>query len=424
MPQSRSRRTRNQSAAARRQQRRRRYDESRALRQGTVAGANAKLTPADRANMRAAADAELQGDPVTALRHYEMIALFAGSLHHRRLRLLAELAEDAPGWLWSRWLSVQARRPLWTGNDATAPNPALETTFKVAYPHGLDPTRMGDLSPEAFVASLYERDWVTRQLIVYEYGGLRHLVEDLAGPRLLEHADQTSAWASARLGCYRLDSDSDDNRPLQLTDLADGQRVEVLDLGLAEQHEPGTHFLGRLVPTATPPGLMFEWRPLPVDPATALQVAAHPANWLEVIAEQAASGALPRMFSYLDDDTSMAFDAPDRPWLGLLEEEDIDKLPAVGGLIDYEDVALAVLPKVLRVAEHAPEHLGAIRHFAEALLLEPGMCEEAGAHFGGLRHAMAWSMLAGVLREPARSRCLGLVRVRHDRSSTAGAEPA
>ena len=374
--------------------------------------------------MRAAADAELKGDPVTALRHYESIACFAGSLHHRRLRLLAELGDEAPGWLWARWLTVQARRPLWTGSESTGPNPALETALKVAYPHGIDLSRGDGLSPDVFLASMYQRDWVTRQLTVYEYGGLRHLVEDLAGPRLLEHADHPAAWVSAPMGGYRLDSESDSGGLLVLTDLADGQPVEILDLGLAAEHEPGTHFLGRLVPTTTQPGRMFEWRPLQVDPTTARRVAAHPATWLEIIAEQAATGALPMMFSYQDDDTSMAFDGLDRSWLGLLETEDIDRLPTTDGLIDYEDVALAVLPKVLRVAEHCPEHLGAVRHYAEALLLEPGVHEQAREHFGGFRHVLAWSTLADVLREPARSRCLDLARVRRDRSSPAGAESA
>jgi hypothetical protein len=104
----------------------------------------------------------------------------------------------------------------------------------------------------------------------------------------------------------------------------------------------------------------------------------------------------------------MAFDAPERSWLGLLETDDIDRLPTSDGLIDYEDVALAVLPKVLRIAEHVPEHLGMVRHFAEALLLEPGLLEGARERFGGFRHAVAWRMLSGVLREPARSRCLDL----------------
>ena len=374
--------------------------------------------------MRAAADAELQGDPVTALRHYETIACFAGSLHHRRLRLLAELGDDSPGWLWSRWLTVQARRPLWTGSESTAPDPALGTALKVAYPHGIDLTRGDDLSLDVFLASFYERDWVTRQLIVYEYDGLRHLVEDVAGRRLLEDADHPAAWAAAPMGGYRLESDSASGGSLELTDLANGQPVEILDLGLAAEHEPGTHFLGRLVPTTTPPGRMFEWRPLQVDPTTARRVAAHPATWLGVVAEQAATGALPMMFSYLDDDTSMAFDGPDRAWLGLLETDDIDRLPTTDGLIDYEDVALAVLPKVLRIAEHSPEHLVLVRHFAEALLLEPGVCEEAREHLGGFRYVLAWRTLAGVLREPARSRCLDLARTRRDRSSAAGAESA
>ena len=122
-----------------------------------------------------------------------------------------------------------------------------------------------------------------------------------------------------------------------------------------------------------------------------------------------------RRVSDLDDDTPMAFDVADRSWLGLLETD---------GLIDYEDVALAVLPKVLRVAEHSREHLGMVRHFAEELLLEPGVCEEARQHFSGFRHVLAWRTLASVLREPARSRCLDLARIRPDRSSPAEAQSA
>jgi hypothetical protein len=424
MPQSRSRRTRNQSANARRQQRRRRYDETRALQRGSIAAANELLTRGDRENMRAAADAELQGDPATALRHYESIQCFTDSIHHHRLRLLAELGDGAPGWLWARWLTVQARRPLWTGSESTGPDPALETALKVAYPHGIDLSRGDGMSLQAFLASFYERDWVTRQLIVYEEGGLRRLVEDLAGSRLLEGADHPAAWVAAPMGGYRLDSDSDTGGMLTLTDLADGQPVEILDLGLAMEHEPGTHFLGRLVPTTTSPGRMFEWRPLPVDRTTARKVAADSSSWLDIVAEQAANGALPLMFSYLEDDTSMAFDTAARCWLGLMDVEDVDALPTTDGLIDYEDAALAVLPKLLRIVEHAPEHLVAVRHFAEALLLEPGVCEKAAERFGGFRHVLAWRTLATVLREPARGRCLELARDRRNRPSPAGAESA
>ncbi len=415
MPQSRSRRPRNPSSAARRRQRRRRYDEARTLQRSTAGEVAATLTDAHRASMRAAADAELRGDPAAALAHYEAVPMIADSLHHQRLRLLAELGEDAPGWLWSRWLTVQARRPLWTGSASTAPDPALRTTLEVAYPHGFDPDPMEDFSPDVFLAMLYERDWVLRQLNVYEDGRLRDVVEHLAAPRLLERADHVAAWPDVPVGGYRLDSDAGEH--LRLTDLGSGERLDVLDLGLAFEHWPGSHFLGRVVPTDVAPGRMFEWRPLPVDEGTARRVADRPDAWLRTLAERARE-ALPPMFSYVED-TSMMSDLPVRSWLELLEHKDIDDLPAPDGLIDYHDVALAVTPKLLRVAEHVPERVECTRHLAEALVLEPGLYDALRARFGGRRWARAWWTLAGAVREPARGRCLRLAGTRYD---DAGAE--
>ena len=419
MPKSRSRRTRTTSPASRRQQRRRRYDEAPALRQRTMP-ASSLLAEPDWASIRAAADAELSGDPAAALRYYERVDSFHDSPHHRRLRQLADLGDQAPGWLWSRWMTVQARRPLWTGSASGERCSELETALRVAYPHGIDTRRMEDMSLPVFVASLHERDWVTRQLIVYEAGGLRHLVEQRASPRLLEGADQPAAWASAPMGGYRLDSD--DQEHLRMTDLSSGASVEILDLGLAEEHAPGAHLLGRLVPTATAPGRMFEWRPLPVDEQTAARVAADPAGWLDVVAERAACGALPMMFSYVGD-TLMSADLPARYWLGLLEPDDVDRLPADDGLIDYADVHALVLPKLLKVAEHAPQHLPLMRHFAETLLLEPGVHELARARFTGYRRAVAWWAIAGVVREPARGRCLELAALRRGGAAGGSAEP-
>jgi hypothetical protein len=354
--------------------------------------------------MQAAADAELRGDPAAALRHYEAISMFSDSLHHQRLRQLVELGDQAPAWLWSRWLTVQARRPLWSGSDSSEPDPALPVALEVAYPEGIDLTKIEDVSMDVFVVSLYERDWVLRQLIVFEEGRLRELVDGIASPYLIDRADHVEDWASAAMGGFRLDSD--EGGELQLTDLADGTRVDVLDLGLATEHWPGTHFLGRLVPTSVAPGLMFEWRPLPVDEETAQMVARCPDQWLATVASAARNGKLPLMFSYLED-SAMTSDLPVRSWMGLVDHEDIADLPTSDGLIDYDDVAMVVLGKLLAVmAGGGRPGLEAARHFAEALLLEPGLSDRIQEEFGRARFALAWRVLAGIVREPARSRCL------------------
>lgn len=409
MPKSRTRRPRNQRRHSTKS-RRRRYDEARAVRRGSVGDALGQLTPTHRANMRAAADAELRGDAAAALDHYEAIPMFIGSVHHGRLRQLAELSDEAPGWLLSRWLTVQARRPLWSGARSDGPDPALSTTLRVAYPHGVEAARMEDFSPETFLATLCERDWVLRQLVVFERGGLRGLVDGLASRELLARADHAEAWPDATMGGYRFDSD--DHGELQLTDLADGARVDVLDLGLAAEHWPGTHFLGRLVPTSAGPGRMFEWRPLPVDEGTARLVAERPDAWLSTVAARARDETLPCMFSY-QEDSSMTSDLPVRSWLGLLDPEEVAELPMTDGLIDFEDVALFVLGKVLRLLRSDAPELIVVRHFAEALLLEPGLSTRIRERFGRPRFAPAWAVLAGIVREPARSRCLRLA-VRED----------
>src|SRR5262249_47294795 len=156
------------------------------------------LKSEQREAMRAAADAELRGDPAEALRHYQAFPAFPGSLHHGRLTQLVELGDETPGWLWSRWLTVQPRRPMWTGSRAGhVPNPALVTTIQTAYPHGVPEGLQEDMSPEFFVISLQERDWLLRQLVVYENGGLRELVEKLAAPELVDRADHVREWVDA-----------------------------------------------------------------------------------------------------------------------------------------------------------------------------------------------------------------------------------
>lgn len=407
MPKSRGRRPRQHSADVQRRQRRQQYDEAQALRRGTASDAVARLSPVHRFHMRATADAELRGDPAEALRHYAAIPMFSASLHLDRLRQLVEFGEDAPGWVWSRWLTVQTRRPLWTGSTSAAgPDPALLATLEAVYPDGIDPSYLEDTSLEVFLTFLHERDWVLRQLAVYEHAGLRELVEQFAGPRLLERADRAQEWVEAPMGAYRLDSDENGDAGLWLTDLGTGRRVEVLDLGLATEHSPGTHLLGRLVPITQPPHRMFEWRPLSVDPDTARAVADRPAEWLSTLATRAHAGLLPPMFSYRDDDDSMLSDLPSRCWLGLLDPADVSRLPAPDGLIDYDDAAMFVLGKLLRAVPKVPLGIAAARDIAEALLVEPGLHARIRREFGSRRFAPAWRLLAGIVRDPARSRCL------------------
>lgn len=354
--------------------------------------------------MRGAADAEARGDVEEALRIYSEIDFFDGNAHSSLLAQLADLGADAPGWVWSRWVTIQARRPLWSDSPrSNEPDPNLIRAVEIAYPHGVDNDRMGGMSMQTFVALLYERDWILRQLIVYEDGSLRDFVQHRAGEQLLARADRVGAWADAPMGGYRLESDVGGS--LQLTDLASGERVDVLDLGLAFQHLPGQHLLGRLVPTVAGPGLMFEWRPLPVDAVTADLVARDPEGWVDIVAKRARSEDLPSMFSLLDDDYDLVTDLPAFPWMALLEPSDVDRLPHVDGVISQDDVALLVLARLLGGAGTVGPQIAVARHIIWSLLLQPGMDATVREEFTGPEYARAWRILAGVVSEPVRGRC-------------------
>lgn len=405
MPNSRSRHSRNRSDAARRRARAGRYHESR--REAATASIDeiaSRFGETNWNNLRACADAEARGDIQEALRLYSRISLVEESVHRGRLEVLAELGDDAPAWLWSRWMTLQVRRPLWSGQEEKSDgDPTMVRLLQIAYPHGFETERMDGVSLELFISFLHERDWVLRQLVVYEEGGLRDFVRSRAGSSLLARADRPADWVEASMGGYRLESDVDGC--VQLTDLGTGDVLDVLDLGLAFQHWPGQHFLGRLVPTSAAPGLMFEWRPLPVDSGTAELVAVDPGRWVQIVADRALSGELPSMFSLLDDDTDMVSDLPAHSWLAFLEPHHIDDLPQVDGVISLGDVVLMVLDRLLRAALAAGPGIDAARHMTWTLLLHPGVDEAARELFTQPHQARAWRVLAGTVPEPVRGRC-------------------
>jgi hypothetical protein len=353
--------------------------------------------------MRACADAELRGDPIAAWHHYRQIERFDESLHGERLRLLVELGDEAPGWLWTRWMTIQVRRPLWSGApDGSKPSPELVRAVEIAYPRGADTDRMDGMSMPMFVASLHERDWLVRQLTVYESGAMRRLTYELAGERLLAHADQPGAWATAPMGGFRLLGDA--KGVLRVMDLGSDAEIDLLDLGLGTEHWPGQHFLGRVVPTRVGPGRMFEWRPLPVGKVTARRVAADPDRWLEILAERSRTGTLPSMWSHVGDEEMVA-DLPVHSWLGLLDHHDIGDLPRRDGLISWDDVAAFALQRLVAMAVHPAMPAAALRHLGRTLLLRPGTDEVVRATLTGRDQEAAWLVLARVLGDPVARRC-------------------
>ena len=277
-----------------------------------------QMTPTHYQAVLDAADAELRGDAATALRRHRSVPMFARSNHGDRLELLAALGDEAPGWLISRWLTVQSRRRMWTGSRPQRVQ------------SGAAPRHPGHLSPRRPVRA-------DRVRVSGAGGGLRQRTRLGGAPgRRVRAAQPSSPWfvttrppswchepTGSRTGAGRRWADTAceaggaEAGALRLVDLAADEDLEVLDLGLAEHLEPGQHLLGRIVPTGAGPGRMFDWRPLPIDRVTATAVARNPPQWLPILATRAAAGRVPAGFSYLSD-SSITADLPRSAWVNLL----------------------------------------------------------------------------------------------------------
>lgn len=134
--------------------------------------------------------------------------------------------------------------------------------------------------------------WVTAQLLLFEFHGLRDFLDVKATLELTAKADAMRPWCTSSVGGYRL-IDAD-NAVLELMDLADGSRVDVLNTGAGNGLGPGAACIGRVVPISTSPGLMFESQPLAVDGQTALDVAlADGHEWLTAVYGAVLAGRLP-----------------------------------------------------------------------------------------------------------------------------------
>jgi hypothetical protein len=354
--------------------------------------------------LAATSEAEAAGDPVEALRSHASFPPFADSPHSHVLRILTELGDDAPGWLWSRWMTIQAHRGDLSGEGR--PEPAVERAIDAAYVHGIDLYRSPDLPPEMFGVSLFQFDWIVRQLRVYEGGGLHQLVEERASARLLERADHIGEWMTAPMRGLQLVGDPVD-ATLPFTDLATGERVELLDLGLACDHEPGTSFIGRVVPTTVSPGLMFEWRPLRVDEPTAIEVArlhGEPELWVDALGRAHRERRLPGMYSW-DDDMTPVSDLPGKSFIGLLLEHEIGRLPVrPDGMIELVEVAVRACANALRAVKAHDGAAGIAAPMVATAVLWPKVFDLLKARLVRPQLADAWSALAGFLPEPARGR--------------------
>lgn len=189
----------------------------------------------------------------------------------RRLRQLVALGDAAPSWVWGRWVVAQAAQPR-PGRATDAVDVAIETRGGRSTLWGVDHSDA--------MAKVIDHDWVFRQLILHERGGLDFFLRRVGEPRLLARAEDIPSWVGVPMGGYELLSERTDR--IVWRDLGTGGTVETLNLGGASLMALGEAAIGRVVRAG---GVeLFESAPLCVPPEVARDVAASPAAWLDALA--------------------------------------------------------------------------------------------------------------------------------------------
>lgn len=193
-----------------------------------------------------------------------------------RLSQVAMLGPALPRWAVSRWIVAQAHGNLGGPRDQRRKR-CQELAMEVRGGlHGLSAHGETDAR-----CKLMDRDWVYRQLFLYEMGGLSDFVRRCAAPDLLAGADHIHDWARAPMEALRLV----ERAPGTVTweRVESEERLELPNIGSAAMVVPGEHVLGRLVPFEE--GVMLEATPLVVPEPTARRVARDPSSWMDAVAE-------------------------------------------------------------------------------------------------------------------------------------------
>lgn len=183
-----------------------------------------------------------------------------------RLHQLELLEWYLPRWATSRWILAQALQMM---------APSQHGAFHKALAIAIE-LRGGEVVSEVKVS---EHDWVFRQLMLWEYGGLATFLRTVATPALVAGADRIRDWVDAPMRVLRFVDRS--RRRLHFTDLSTGDSVDAVDLGSAAMLLPQECVLGRLVPTEE--GTIFEGLPLRVPDDVAVDAATDPTLWVDAL---------------------------------------------------------------------------------------------------------------------------------------------
>ena len=344
--------------------------------------------------------AEAEGDIDAAIAHFEATPLAASAPHLRHLREIRELGDDAPGWVWSRLVLEQAHRWMLLDNDLRLGR-AATTTLREVY-RDEHPQRPRGLTPRGLGAEVLALDWMCRQVALYELGGLRAYLDEVAAPSLLRRADRIYAWSKAPMSGYEVIAVRDG--VALLCDLGTYETRRALNIGhLAERVDQA--IVGRLVPIRCEPGWMFESRPRET-----------PVHVAELVAEAAIDGSAvnpddidgwPAVLGRAVRNSEMTW--PLDPW-SCLTPLSSDLRPftwaAPHGVLS--DLAFDVCVTSLDMASYGPRLATQAAPYLGAVLTDPMVFAAARERLCRPARAEAWRRLAENSPEPVRSRCLEL----------------
>lgn len=214
--------------------------------------------------------AERAGDAATALEYHRGIPMFRRSPHIALLAQLADVVGAMPPWAWARWAAYQCTRAEDPGTrSGEITRFAINYTVRMFHADSMQELYDAHDDPAWFLGLTIGQDWALHQLCTFELGGLEVFLDELAAGRLAEEAGLAREWLGCRMSGYRLERSG----PLGLTacDVATGTTTDVLDLGA--DLRAGDFVIGRMVPSGTGSGWMFDTRPLAVDERTAREAA-------------------------------------------------------------------------------------------------------------------------------------------------------
>ena len=371
------------------------------------------LTDRDRAELAAAADAEARGDARAAVQHYLAGLIVEESLRPHQLWEIADLGDDAPGWIYSRWCVDQAYRWMLLNQDPRTDD-MVRVTLAVAHLDHAESLLEDPTALTEYGTLVAGTDWLAEQLCVYTAGGLLDFLDLRAEEGLLSRADRVREWASAPMRVHRLEERR--GAVLVVRDLVADVASEVLDLGAFSEGDVGDHVLGRVVPISAPPHRMFDSRPVPLDPTTAEDAAAaigrgDELGWLDAVSLAREEGRLARGFSCCQG-TLWSTDLVPKPTPPhrtrdemsgrMVELIDAGLDPLVANGVVVAEVAL------LAAAISGDQAFCAVGPHLTAVLVDSRIFGAVRSHCTAPEHEPAWRLLATSTTSPVHERCLEL----------------